>query len=161
MSDEVLKGEIIEVTLEHLALSGSLIQPSPADKTKLLRFLELLMSSWVNDSLNLGYKLSEYGIDGDASEDSGLRKDDVLAVSTNLAVMSAPTFGVMPHPTIERLADQTKRALHNNVEVIQPKPYGLPMGSANGRYLFSDQPSDVITTENHSVLTDNGKNLEV
>ena len=59
--DPILKGQLVNVALKHLAISGSLLNPSPEDEADFLTFLEMMVASWTNKGLQIGYKLSDWG----------------------------------------------------------------------------------------------------
>ena len=57
-------------------------------------FLEMMLASWTNKGIQIGYKLSEFGIDPDASEESGIAVDDAAAIALNLATYGASSKGL-------------------------------------------------------------------
>lgn len=154
--DPILKGQIVNVALKHLAIAGSMLNPSPEDEGDFLTFLEMMVASWTNKGIQIGYKLSEWGIDPDASEDSGIAVDDASALATNLAVYGANTKGLLTPPALRSEAYQAYLGLFS-AELIQRESNSmLPTGSGNtyeGNYLSDFQPiDDNMTVENDGNL---------
>ena len=156
--DPILKGQLVNVALKHLAISGSLLNPSPEDEADFLTFLEMMVASWTNKGLQIGYKLSDWGIDPDASEESGIAIDDASAVSLNLATYGANAKGLLCPPQLKAEA----YAAHNGLfspELMQRESNSmLPTGSGNNPYNYwanDFQPIDEsITVENDGNLGD-------
>ena len=158
MDNEITKGQLVDQALKYLAMSGSLIQPSPSDKTDFLTFLEMMVASWTNAGLSIGYNLSEFGIDPDATEDSGIRIDDAAAVAMNLAIHGASSRGLIVNP---QLASGASIAYSNlfPVELIQRENNtNLYMGSGDSYdgYRFSEYQAedDNLTVENNGQVDD-------
>ena len=158
MEQEITKGQIVDAALKHLALSGSLINPSPNDRGDFLSFLEKMVASFNNQGIHVGYRLSPYGIDPDASEDSGITIDNVSAIDLNLAVYGAASKGIMVPPTLASEAHQAKQGLYS-VELIQMESNSmLPTGAGN-EYIglpYSDYQSveDNLTVEKDGQIDD-------
>lgn len=154
--DPILKGQIVNVALKHLAVSGSLLNPSPEDEGDFLTFLEMMVASWTNKGIQIGYKLSDWGIDPDASEESGIAIDDAAAVSLNLATYGASSRGLLIAPSLKSEAYQAYLGLFSS-ELIQRESVSiLPTGSGNtwGEAWCNDfQPIDEsVTVENDGNL---------
>lgn len=156
--DPILKGQLVNVALKHLAISGSLINPSPEDEADFLTFLEMMVSSWTNKGIQIGYKLSEWGVDPDASEDSGIAIDDSAAVSLNLATYGASAKGMLIAPSLKGDAYAAYLGLFSPELIQRESNSMLPTGSGNtceGNYYSDFQPIDEsITVENDGNLGD-------
>jgi hypothetical protein len=158
MDNEITKGQLVDQALKYLAMSGSLIQPSPSDKTDFLTFLEIMIASWTNAGLHIGYKLSEFGIEPDATEDSGVRISDASAVAMNLAIHGASSRGLLVDPQLSSGASIAYSNLFP-VELIQRESNtNLYMGSGNSfdGYRFSDYQAedDNLTVEKNGQVDD-------
>ena len=78
----VTKGEIVKTALDMLAINGALTSASPDTNSKFLRFLEMMISSWTNKGLSIGFKQAADIMHPDASDESGIVVDDVSAVAS-------------------------------------------------------------------------------
>lgn len=143
--EPITKGQLVNVALKHLAMSGSLINASTQDEYDFLVFLEMMVASWTNKGIQIGYKLSEFGIDPDATEESGIAIDDASAVALNLAVYAANSKGLMLLPNLKGEAYTAYCGLFS-AELIQRESNSmLPTGSGNtyeGNYMSDFQPID-------------------
>ena len=156
--EPILKGQLVNVALKHLAISGSLINPSPEDEADFLTFLEMMVASWTNKGIQIGYKLSDWGIDPDASEDSGIAIDNAAAVSLNLATYGASAKGMLIAPSLKGDAYAAYLGLFSPELLQRESNSMLPTGSGNtweGNYYSDFQPIDEsITVENDGNLGD-------
>lgn len=158
MDNEITKGQLVDVALKHLAMSGSLINPSPSDRTDFLTFLEMMVTSWTSRGIHIGYKISEFGIDPDATEDSGVRIDDATAVAMNLAIYGSSSRGLIVDPQLSGNAHNAYLNLFP-VELIQRENNtDLYMGSGDSYdgYRFSEyqMENDNLTVENNGQIDD-------
>ena len=156
--EPILKGQLVNVALKHLAMSGSMINPSTEDEYDFLVFLEMMVASWTNKGIQIGYKLSEFGIDPDASEESGIAVDDAAAIALNLATYGASSKGLLVTPNLKGDARQAYLGLFP-VELIQRESNSmLPAGSGNnseGDWFSDYQPiDDNLTVENDGTVGD-------
>jgi len=156
--EPITKGQLVDVALKHLALSGALLNQSPRDTTDFLSFLEMMVTSWTNKGVNIGYKLSEFGIEPDATDDSGVMPDDASAVALNLAVYGAASRGLLTQPSLRASAYEAYLGLFS-AELIQRESNSmLPTGSGNqveGSWLSDYQPiDDNMSVENNGQLDD-------
>lgn len=156
--DTITKGQLVNVALKHLAVSGSLINPSTEDEYDFLVFLEMMVASWTNKGIQIGYKLSEFGIDPDASEESGIAVDDAAAIALNLATYGASSKGLLVSPNLKGDAYTAYCGLFS-AELIQRESNSmLPTGSGNtyeGNYMSDYQPvDDNMTVENDGQIGD-------
>ena len=156
--EAITKGQLVNVALKHLAMSGSMINPSTEDEYDFLVFLEMMVASWTNKGIQIGYKLSEFGIDPDASEESGIAVDDAAAIALNLATYGASSKGLLVTPNLKGDARQAYLGLFP-VELIQRESNSmLPAGSGNnseGDWFSDYQPiDDNLTVENDGTVGD-------
>lgn len=152
----ITKGEIVDMSLDFLAMSGALINPSPATRNKFLRFLEIMVSGWTNHGLSIGYKLSENGLNPDADEDSGIVVDDSSAVALNLAVMGAGSAGLVASQDLKNQAENAYAALFAANPIQKPSNPYMPEGSGawcNGRAYYQVY-DEAISVENNGTLDD-------
>ncbi len=156
--DPILKGQLVQVALKHLSISGTLINPSGQDQEDFLQFLEMMVSSWRNDGILIGYRLSDFGIDADATEDSGVQIENSSAVALCLACYGATAKGLMISSRLSGDAYQAKVKLHPS-EIIERQPNSmLPTGAGNNPYGYRGttyQAAEVpITIEDDGNLGD-------
>lgn len=150
--DSILKGQLVDVALKHLALGGTLLNPSGKDREDFLQYLEMMISSWTNKGLQIGYKLSEFGIDPDATEESGISIDDASAVSLNLACYGASSRGLMLLPSLKKEAFNAYRGLFS-ADIPEKEPMtDLYMGSGRDQYWPFQEQDEPLTVENDGNL---------
>lgn len=153
----VTKGEIVKTALDMLAINGALTSASPDTNSKFLRFLEMMISSWTNKGLSIGFKQAADIMHPDASDESGIVVDDVSAVASNLAVYGCNSIGMMaPHP-LKSIAHDAYTALFvaNPIQRVS-NPY-MPNGTgcSTGALAPAYQPSeDYLDVENNGQLGD-------
>lgn len=153
----VTKGEIVKASLDMLAINGALTSASPDTTDKFLRFLEMMVSSWTNKGLSIGFKQAEDMMYPDGSDESGIVFDDVSAVASNLAVYGCSSIGMMAPPELKNIAHDAYIALFvaNPIQRVS-NPY-MPNGTgcSTGAWTPAYQSSeDYIDVENNGQLGD-------
>lgn len=152
--EQITKGQLVNQALKLLAVSGSLIKPSTEDEYDFLTFLEMMVSSWTNSGIQIGYKLSPNGIDADGSEDSGIAIDNASAVSLCLAVYAASSKGLPVSQVLKGEASKAKRGLYSK-EIPQIEPNtDLYMGSGRSQARPFQNAEEQISVENNGQLGD-------
>ena len=154
--EPILKGQLVNVALKHLSIAGSMLNPSPEDEGDFLTLLEMMVASWTNKGIQIAYKLSEWGIEPDASEESGIAIDDASAIALNLAVYGAASKGLLTPPALRSEAHQAYLGLFSTELIQRESNSMLPVGSGNnreGNWLTDFQPTEEsITVENDGNL---------
>ena len=151
----VTKGEIVKASLDMIGMNGALSQASPDTNEKFLRFLEMMVSSWTNKGLSIGFKQAEDIMYPDASDESGIVVDDMAAVASNLAVFGCNSIGEVPPPSLKNIAHDAYVALFvaNPIQRVS-NPY-MPNGTgcSTGAWTPSYQSSeDYLDVENNGQL---------
>lgn len=155
MQQEITKGQLVDVALKHLTLSGALINPSPRDKSDFLTFLEMMVASMTNEGIQIGYKLSEFGLEPDASEDSGLSIDNSSAIALNLAVYGAASKGMVLLPSLMNSASHAKRGLFSVEPVPMESNSMLPAGAGNN--YIGTETSDYQSVQDNLTVEKDGQ----
>tara|TARA_Y100001963_G_scaffold154367_1_gene242980 strand:+ start:4100 stop:4573 length:474 start_codon:yes stop_codon:yes gene_type:complete len=153
----ITKGEIVKASLDMLAENGTLASASPDTTDKFLRFLEMMVSSWTNKGLSIGFKQSEDMMCPDATDESGIVIDDLSAVASNLAVFGCSSIGRTPPHELKNIAHDAYIALFvaNPIQRVS-NPY-MPNGTgcSNGAWTPAYQSGeDYIDVENNGQLGD-------
>jgi hypothetical protein len=159
MSEEVLilKGDILESALKRASLSGSLFNPDTVTQELGLMLLEETALSLQAQNCPLGWKKSEYWpeVNPSAGDDSGIKDFMMKGLSSKLAVELLASIGMQPNPYLIQCEEDGMRAIWRQVEVVQPKSFNLPLGSAQGRRIFDNTTnSRLIQSDNESYLGD-------
>ncbi len=141
---DITKGYIVKQALRRLAISGSMINPSPDDEASCLDLLDDVCTSLAAKGYPLGYKLPIEAGFSDASDDSGLADYMVKGISCALAVEYSSYAGLQLPQVIYEAREDGLNTIAAQTVAVQPKPYGLPLGSANGRRLFADDVNETI-----------------
>ena len=148
----ITKGQLVQSAFRHLSIIGAFTQPSATDMDNFLQYLEMMMASWTNKGLNLGYKLSAFGLNPEAAEDSGIAIDDASGVSLNLAVYGAASIGKLLPQSLKSEAYQAKLGLYSS-EVSQRESLSvLPAGAGNNHCGGYQSIEDPVTVENNGNL---------
>lgn len=151
----ITKGVIVKTALDMLGMNGALSSASPDTTERFLGFLEMMIASWTNKGLSIGYKLSQDVINPLASDDSGVVIDDLAAVAANLAVFGSNAMGSMAPPGVSKIASDGYCALFVAYPIErQSNPY-MPLGTGSSVYALSPSyqcPSENLTVENNGNL---------
>ena len=153
----VTKGEIVKASLDMLAINGALASASPDTTDKFLRFLEMMVSSWTNKGLSIGFKQAEDIMYPDGSDESGIVVDDMAAVASNLAVFGCNSIGMMPPPSLKSIAHDAYVALFvaNPIQRVS-NPY-MPNGTGCSTDAWTpayQSGEDYLDVENNGQLGD-------
>lgn len=149
------KGEIVQEAFDMLAMNGALVQASDDNITRALRKLEIMVPSWTNKGINIGYRLSSGTVS--SSDESGIADTNILAVATNLAKLICPMFGIACPPEIRENAKLAYSGLFIPPQTMRNNE-AMPRGLGNTRggrcvnqFETDPEPLDI---ENDGVLDD-------
>jgi hypothetical protein len=134
--EPILKGQIVDIALNLLSISGTLINPTGKDQEDFLRFEEIMISSWENEGIFLGFHFSPFGIASDAADISGIEYNNVNAVATCLAVYGASSKGLVPPQSLRSEAFIAKMNIHPAHVIERNTVVSLPVGAGNRKYAF-------------------------
>lgn len=151
----ITKGDIVNQAYVNLRISGLTSKATPEDTKMGLQTLEVMLLSWTNNGLNLGWIKSPYITDPDPQEDSGISDASYEAIYINLAVKLAPAFGKMPNQ-LDSMARELYSALFDKELPVYENNEYMPLGSGNrcGAYAPAYQEgSETIDIENDGNLT--------
>lgn len=87
------KGEIVNYAYSLLKINGLTTDPNPRMITLAVQTMDIMVSSWKNKGLCLGYSSSAGFGDVQPSQDTGLSDSDNYAVALKLAASLATHFG--------------------------------------------------------------------
>lgn len=123
------KGDIALAALEELRISGLTVKANPEEIKKSIQKLDMLMASWRNKNLCLGYIPSLSYNNIDANQDSGLADNEIFAVINNLAKSESTKFGKETPQRILELSDESYKDLFSVILTTRENNPYLPMGS--------------------------------
>lgn len=136
------KRNIVEEAFAELALAGYVFDLTPEELQTALRRLDLLMATWGEKGINVGYRqgLSPNGTDLD--DESGLPLYAVQPAVMNLAVSLAAAFGKVPLPTTREAARDGMSVVMRRAAfpVEQQLPGTMPRGAGNKPWRTTDRP---------------------
>jgi len=130
------KGEIVNYAYSVLKINGLTVNPNPSMITLALQTMDIMVSSWKNNGLCLGYNNSESFGSVEPSQESGLGDSDCYAVGLKLAASLATHFGkVLP----QSLLGEAKAAYNGLFSADVPLRQGSPfiprgVGDTNDYY---------------------------
>ena len=107
----VTKGEIVTLAFDMAGVNGFGASSTPDMENRISRYLELMITSWTNKGLSIGYKTAEDPLSVDLSEESGIKVDDLLGVASNLAVFALQMMGQAVSPILLQTASDSYSAL--------------------------------------------------
>ena len=159
MSEEVLilKGDILESALKRASLSGSLFIADPFTGETGLMLLEEMALSLQAQNCPLGWEKSPEWpeVSPSAGDDSGIKDFMMKGLSSSLAIEMLTSMNIQPNPYLLKCEEEGMRAIWRQAEVVQPKSFNLPLGSAQGRRIFDNTTnSRLIQSDNESYLGD-------
>lgn len=150
----ITNGEIVNRALDFLAVNGVLTSASPDTNSKFLRFLVMMLTSWTNESIHIGFKIPDDPTYPDASDESGIAIDDLSAVAMNLGVYGATSIGIMVPPRLSAAAQRAKRNLYSKeIPEVEPNT-DLYMGSGRKQVRPFQTEDSYIDVENNGQLGD-------
>ena len=127
------KRDIIEEAYAELGLAGYVFDSTPEEIQRAGRRLDLMMATWAEQCVNIGYALSSSPSALNVDADSGVPLYTVEAVMLNLAVRIASADGKLPSPVTTSKAKEGFDTLM--LRAAQPPRQqlrgGLPLGSGN------------------------------
>lgn len=96
------RAQILADAFEAIGIADYVFDVSPDEKASARRRLDAMMAQWEAEGVTLGYTPAGGQADDAIEMTSPVWADD--AISSNLALRIAPTFGKMPMPETKRAA---------------------------------------------------------
>jgi len=154
------KKESILEAYSYIGFSSYEYDLSPAQLQLGLTLQDSMMAMWNGKGIRLGYPLHEDPKNSTLDESMNIPDRAYEAVSTNLAVRLAPTFGKVISPYIVGIAVKSLSALESRAAAPRPMqlPGNMPAGAGNKQYgngysnNFLDPPEQYIATGPDNVL---------
>jgi hypothetical protein len=103
------KSEVVRTALAHLGIADYDFDIIPEELATGVDFLNLMMSFWSSKNLKV-----PYNFEGETEDDSGIPEMALEAVTTNLALRLAPTYGKQVSMDVRTLAKQGLNALYGD-----------------------------------------------
>ena len=151
------KGEIVMLAFDMAGVNGFGASSTPDMENRISRYLELMITSWTNKGLSIGFKTAEDPLSVDLSEDSGIKIDDLLGVASNLAVFAMQMMGQSVSPILLQTASDSYSALFSKTPIRRASNPYMPIGTGcyDGYGYSGYQASDVpLSVENNGNLDD-------
>lgn len=142
----ISKGDIVDGALKMLGVSGLVIEPEPEDKEYCLYQLEMMITSWNGDGINVGFILSDNILNASMSEVAGIPDTCQLAVTSNLAKLVCSYFNKQLPPLINEFADKEYRKLLIQTPPLVKQNEMQPTG-AGDRYYYQDSCYNFMTPD--------------
>ena len=155
--DPILKGQTVDIALDHLSLSGTLINPTGEDQKDFLRFQEAMLAGWENEGIFIGFHFSDFGIDSDATDIAGFGYSDVSAVSLCLAVYGASSRGLTAPQELRKEAFIAKMALQPTEVITREVISTLPQGMGQRDFSTYGNP---YQDDLRAITVESGGNLD-
>ena len=158
-----LKGDILNLTIKNLALSGSLFNPDPTTQETILEYIEYGVMELEANGIRISWIASPDFPDVSPStgDESGVPIGMIAPLSRWLALNCCSSIGIVPSQKLEQMARSAPQTLMKfDWASITPKlkiRAGAPIGSGNTRYRltpdFMPEEND-IDVENSTQLDD-------
>lgn len=151
------KRYLASAALEEIGVASFQYDVTPAELVSVIRRLDSMMAQWDGMGIRIGYALPSGESGSDPDDDSGLPDTALEAVTLNLAVRIAPSYGKALSMDTRMVAHRAYQALLtlNKADIEKANPTSLPTGAGiKSRYLerfFPPAPAD-ITIGNDDVL---------
>jgi hypothetical protein len=147
------KRDIINQAFDEIGLAGYVFDLQPQQIESALRRLDAMMATWNGKGVRLGYPLPTSV--GDSDVDQAINVPDVAieAMTLNLAVRIAPSYGKTVSPDTRSIASTAyKGLLSKSVAPVEMQldNMSIPAGQGNKTWQFRNdaflrQPSDQLT----------------
>lgn len=129
------KSDIATAALNKLGVTGFDYEIDPEELKTVVTALEYLMADWDARGIKIGYKFAADPETADITADSGLPDIAYRAVTYQLAIDSADSYGKQVTQSVSAGASSAMSALLNAIQykpVVQ-YPNRMPLGSGNMR----------------------------
>lgn len=154
----ITKGQIVQNAQKRMSITGCLTGATPDQTETMLMLLEDMALNLGEKGYPLGYKAAVDGYSIAASDDSGIAAWMMKGISCALAVESASAMGLIIPAQLYEMMNDGLATIATSTQAVQPAPFGLPMGSANGIYLFDNDNVETLG-EPVNVLTDGDQTI--
>lgn len=127
------KRQLLDQAFSEIALSGYIFDLEAEDITSAIRRMDSMIASWGSKGINLGYPLAQGADDTDPDQDSNLPEHAVYAVTSNVAIRLAPTYGKTVSQETKMAARQAYLSLLTATSIIPSMQFDrtLPKGAGN------------------------------
>lgn len=140
--------EVIKEALSEIGLGARSYSQQPEDMMTGLRRMNLMLSEWLEDGIDVGYEPVDDPDENNLSTASGIRTNAIRAVVLNLAVEMSPNFGrTVSTRTLVGAVNAKKLARRKDLVVPQKATAitAVPAGAGHkyrDRIVLTDDTSD-------------------
>lgn len=150
----ITKGDIVDQALRMLGVYGLVIEPEPEDKDYCLYQLEMMITSWNGDGVNVGFILADNIANASMSEEAGIFDTSQLAVTSNLAKLVCSYFNKPIPPLVNEFADKEYRKLLIGMPPVVKQNKIQPTGAGDRLYCCSGWNSAFMKPEKDKTHND-------
>jgi hypothetical protein len=144
------KGEVVKAALNEIGIADYEFDISPEELTSGVRRLDSMMAEWSAKNIRVNYPMSGTPEGSSADDDSGLPDSAWEAVTTNLALRLAPSFGKSPSPgTVATASRSYSTLLGLSTKPRERQLNSLPRGQGykSHRNPFTNSPVEEYLKE--------------
>lgn len=155
------KSYFVNAALRRIGIAGQGFTITPDELVDGCNILDAMMAEWDAAGLHIGYPIATPATTDPAAE-TGVYPYAVEAVTTNLALRLADSYGRDPMPGTQKTAVASKAVIMLRA-ARAPKmglPNTMPAGAGNKPYLYNDgpflqRPAETIDVADEGELTFN------
>lgn len=127
------KRELINAALGKIGVAHYDFDVSPDRMQSCLQLLDAMMASWNSIGLGLNYPVPASPSDSQLDQATSIPDAANMAITNNLALELAPTFGIQPLPGVMASARKSLDELLAKYAVVPVRLYreGMPVGAGN------------------------------
>lgn len=132
------KKELIEMAFEEIGLANYNFDLQPEQFQSGLKRLDLMMATWNNRGIRIGYPLSSSPSTSNLNDDTQVRDTALEAIYSNLALKIAPSFGKTVSMDLKINARSTYlNLLRDTSEINERQLTKLPRGAGNKAWRYN------------------------
>jgi hypothetical protein len=151
------KRQFVNQAFEEIGLASYVYDLTPEQLTSAVTKLDSMMATWNAKGIRLGYPLVSNPDQSDIESDTFVPDSAFEAITTNLAIRLAPSYGKTVSQDTKAIAKDAFNTLLSRAAVPPQMqlPDSMPLGAGNRLYdnPFTPPPVDPLTAGPDSVIT--------
>ncbi len=132
------KGDLVEAALTEIGIAGNEFDVVPEQMEKDLRRLDSMLAEWGNQGIRLSYPTNSSPDTSEEDTDSNIPDTAIEAVTLNLALRLAPSYGKQVSPDTRIAAKSSLNLLIGLVSM--PRERRLPVMPKGAGYKDTEYP---------------------
>lgn len=149
------KSQFVTAAFDVVGMAGYVFDLSPEQLESATRSLDMMMATWNGKGIRVGYPIPGSPEDTDMSAETGVPDSANEAITYNLGLRLAASFGKTVSPQTQAIAKQAYDVLlaRAAMPIQQQFPNTLPLGAGNKPWRgnggqFAQTPTDPLLAGN-------------